>query len=191
MYPFVYLLLTLPIAIGRMIAMTGKTLPETFFVVAGVLLTSCGWIDALLYTLTRRILVNNEISTGQYNRTVNATLTNAARPGDEQNYGLTSMTSKEPISSTVRTVTIVGGSNRLSRIVDQRRGRHLTRSRHHDSIAESPTRSGSQDSIIKAAHPDGINIVTETNIQVEDVSEEHDITSGLRPRSDTGYSRHP
>jgi hypothetical protein len=191
MYPFVYLLLTLPIAIGRMIAMTGKTLPETFFVVAGVLLTSCGWIDALLYTLTRRILVNNEISTGQYNQTVNATLTNAARPGDEQNYGLTSMVSKEPIASTARTVTIVGGSHRLSRIVDHRRGRN-TRSRHYDSMAESPTWSGSQDSIIKSGQPDGINIVTETNIQVEnmsEISEEQDNTSGSRPRSDTGYSR--
>lgn len=193
LYPAAYLALTLPIAIGRMIAMTGRTLPDVFFVVAGALLTSCGWVDALLYTLTRRILVNNELSTGQYNHTVNATLTNAARPGDAQNYGLTSMTSKEPNASTARTVTIVGGSNRLSRIVDHRRGRNSTRSRHHDSLAESsPTRTGSQDSIIKPLRQDGINIVTETNIQVEHASEEHDFATGppSRPRSEVDYSKH-
>jgi len=177
-----------------MIAMTGRTLPDPFFIVAGALLTSCGWIDALLYTLTRRILVNNELSTGQYNRTVTATLTNAARPGDHQNYGLSSMTDKEPVGATARTVTIVGGSNRLSRIVPHHhRGRDNKYSRRHDhdSIAESsPTRSGSQDSIIKQMRPaDGINIATETTIQVES-TREHDFATGPRvsSRTDEDYS---
>ncbi|KAF2823476.1 hypothetical protein CC86DRAFT_469266 [Ophiobolus disseminans] len=191
LYPFVYVILTLPIAVGRMIAMTGRALPDPFFIVAGALLTSCGWIDALLYTLTRRILVNNEISTGQYNRTVTATLTNAARPGDHQNYGLSSMTDKQPVGA--RTVTIVGGSNRLSRIVPHhQRGRDNKHSRRHDddSLAESsPTRTGSQDSIIKQMRPaDGINIATETTIQVES-TREHDFATGPRmsSRSDEGY----
>jgi hypothetical protein len=194
LYPIAYLALTLPIAVGRMVAMGGKAMPDTFFMVAGALLTSCGWVDALLYTLTRRVLVNNELSTGQYNRTVNATLNNPARPGDEQNYGLSSMTAKEPIATTAaRTVTIVGGSNRLSRIVDPRRGRHTMRSKHHESFAESsPTRTGSEDSIIKPMRHDGINIKTETNIQVESVSDDsHDFATGgrTRPRSDTDFSR--
>lgn len=193
LYPIAYLALTLPIAVGRMVAMGGKTLPDSFFIVAGALLTSCGWVDALLYTLTRRVLVNNELSTGQYNHTCNATLTNAERPCDEQNYGLTSMTTKETITSTSRTVTIVGGSNRLSHIVDHRRGRNTMRSKHHDSLAEdSPTRTGSQDSIIKPMHQDGINIVTETNVLVESASDDnHDFAAGprMRPRSDTDFSR--
>jgi hypothetical protein len=182
LYPAVYVLLTLPIAVGRMVAMTGQKMPEVFYVVAGSLLTSCGWIDALLYTLTRRILVSGDLSTGQYNRTVTATLTNAARPGDDDDrYGLQSMSNKEALnSSTARTVTIVGGSNRLSRIVDHRRGRsHAMRSRQDDTLHEddSPTRTGSQDSIIKSKPQgnsingingiNGINIVTETDIQVE------------------------
>jgi hypothetical protein len=195
LYPIAYLALTLPIAVGRMAVMAGKILPDSFFMVAGALLTSCGWVDALLYTLTRRVLVNNELSTGQYNRTVNATLTNAARPGDEQNYGLASMVAKEPITSTVRTVTIVGGGNRLSRMVDHRRGRSTLRSKHHDSLAEedSPTRTGSQDSIIKPLRENGINMVTETTIQVESASHEdvHDFATDprSRPRSDTNFSR--
>jgi hypothetical protein len=168
MYPAVYIILTLPIAVGRMVAMTGQDMPDIFFIVAGSLLTSCGWIDALLYTLTRRVLVSGDLSTGQYNRTVTATLTNAARPGDVDHYGLHSMSNKEALTSTARTVTIVGGSNRLSRIVDHRRGRsHAMRSRQDDTLHEddSPTRTGSQDSIMPQGN--GINIVTETNIQVE------------------------
>ncbi|KAI4617443.1 hypothetical protein J4E80_005646 [Alternaria sp. BMP 0032] len=185
MYPFVYVLLTLPIAVGRMVAMTGHQMPELFYVVAGSLLTSCGWIDALLYTLTRRVLVSGDLSTGHYNRTVTATLTNAARPGDDNHYGLHSMSNKEPLTSTARTVTIVGGSNRLSRIVDHRRGRsYTTRSRLEDTLHEddSPTRAGSQDSIIKntpTGH--GISIVTETSVQVE-TTDDKEFEAG-RPRS--------
>jgi hypothetical protein len=172
MYPFVYVVLTLPIAVGRMVAMTGTQTPDTFFIVAGCLLTSCGWIDALLYTLTRRVLVSGDLSTGQYNRTVTATLTNAVRPGDDDHYGLQSINGKEALTSTTaRTVTIVGGSNRLSRIVDHRRGRsHTLRLRHEDTLHEddSPTRTGSADSILKnTAAGHGINIITETSVQVE------------------------
>ncbi|KAF1831850.1 hypothetical protein BDW02DRAFT_36780 [Decorospora gaudefroyi] len=194
MYPAVYVLLTLPIAVGRMVAMTGTALPDAFFIVAGALLTSCGWIDALLYTLTRRVLVSGDLSTGQYNRTVTATLTNAARPGDDDVYGLQSISNKEHLTPTARTVTIVGGSNRLSRIVDTRRGRsQTTRSRHEETLHEddSPTRTGSQDSIIKSTPPgNGINIVTETNIQVETANDK-DFDAGKTRSKDWGddYSR--
>ncbi|KAJ4374259.1 hypothetical protein N0V83_003000 [Neocucurbitaria cava] len=188
LYPAVYVILTLPIAVGRMVAMTGTNMPDIFFCVAGSMLTSCGWIDALLYTLTRRILVSGEISTGHYNRThntVTAIATNAARPGDDD-FGLQSMSSKEPIAGTARTVTIVGGSHRLSRIVDHRRGRsHTNRSqRQEDTTREnSSTRTGSQDSIIKPPVQMGnaINIVTETNIQVENASQEQ-LDPGIQRR---------
>jgi hypothetical protein len=189
MYPAVYVILTLPIAVGRMVAMTGQGMPDLFYVVAGSLLTSCGWIDALLYTLTRRILVSGDLSTGQYNRTVTATLTNAARPGDDDHYGLQSMNKKEALnSSTARTVTIIGGSNRISRIVDHRRGRsRAMRSRPDDTLHEedSPTRTGSQDSIIKNKPQgngiNGINIVTEMDIQVE-TADDKEFDAGT-PRS--------
>lgn len=181
----VYVVLTLPIAVGRMVAMTGHRMSDTFYLIAGCLLTSCGWIDALLYTLTRRVLVSTDLSTGQYNRTgVTAVNTNAARPGDSQNYGLSSMAVKDGNASTARTVTIVGGSNRLSRIVDHTRGRNSMRSRQHESILESsPTRSGSQDSIIKPMPiSSGIEVVTETNIRVETAGGDHYDSS--RPQTD-------
>lgn len=182
MYPAVYVILTLPIAVGRMVAMTGTRMPDVFFIIAGSLLTSCGWIDALLYTLTRRILVTNEISTAQYNRTV-VTMVNTntgARPGDAEHYGLTSM-DKE--TAPARSVTIVGGSNRLSRAVDGRLGRSQTRRSHMDSLREdSPT--GSQDSIIKMAPlSDGITVQVETNIHVSTASMDGDTFMPPRAQS--------
>lgn len=184
MYPAVYVILTLPIAVGRMVAMTGTAMPDVFFCIAGSLLTSCGWIDALLYTLTRRILVTNDISTAQYNRTVATTVTtnNAARPGDFENYGLMSM-GKETVPA--RSVTIVGGSSRLSRIVDHRLGRSQIRGTHMNSLREdSPT--GSQDSIIKTIPlPDGIKVQVETNIHVEMISMDGDT---ITPTDDESHS---
>jgi hypothetical protein len=194
MYPAVYVILTLPIAVGRMVAMSGRKLPEAFLCVAGTLLTSCGWIDALLYTLTRRVLVSNELSTHgnhTYSNNITATRTNATRPGDDHNFGLQSMNKEMG----ARTVTIVGGSNRMSRLVD--RGRHIREKHHHpDPLGEnSPT--GSQVEIIRPGL-NAIGIVTETNIQVETThrgdSDESDVSSSrMTPRDDNGsaFSTHP
>ncbi|KAI9833353.1 MAG: hypothetical protein M1819_003748 [Sarea resinae] len=63
-YPIVYVLTTLPLAAGRMATMTGADLPNAYYCVAGSLIASCGWIDVLLYTLTRRVLVSGELRQG-------------------------------------------------------------------------------------------------------------------------------
>lgn len=60
-YPLAYVLLTLPLAAGRMATMTGNVLPLPYYCAAGSMMTSSGWIDVALYTLTRRVLVSNEI----------------------------------------------------------------------------------------------------------------------------------
>ena len=171
----------LPIAIGRMVTMAGVTLPDVFFCIAGSFLTSCGWVDALLYTLTRRVFVNGDISGHAYNRTTTATAVNAARPGDD--YGLQTMNKEIG-----RTVTIVGGTNRLSRMVDKKRRGHPGGMGEH-----SP--SGSQDSIIKPiVGSSGIAIVTETNIQVENALQSDDDSQNhwnSRSNSEGDISRAP
>ncbi|KAF2192589.1 hypothetical protein K469DRAFT_314703 [Zopfia rhizophila CBS 207.26] len=186
LYPLVYVILTLPIAVGRMVAMTGSDMPDAFFCVAGTLLTSCGWIDALLYTLTRRVLVSNQLTTTPHTA-VTAVTTNAARPGDDGNFGLQSMNKAD--LGTARTVTITGGSNRISRLVDHRRGRSNARSQH-SLRGSSPT--GSTDSIIKPG-PNAIGIITETNIQFESTVGESDsemMSSRIasRNQSESGFS---
>jgi hypothetical protein len=60
LYPIIYIVLTLPLAAGRMAAMSGKKLPITYYCIAGSFLTSCGWLDTLLYTMTRRVFVKPE-----------------------------------------------------------------------------------------------------------------------------------
>ncbi|KAF2489015.1 hypothetical protein BU16DRAFT_520109 [Lophium mytilinum] len=59
LYAGAYLVLTSPLAIGRMIAMSGYTLPDTYYLVAGCVMTSCGWVDVLMYTYTHRTLVSS------------------------------------------------------------------------------------------------------------------------------------
>lgn len=173
MYPAVYIVLTLPIAVGRMVAMTGTDLPDTFLCIAGALLTSCGWIDALLYALTRRILVSNNLSTGghTYSQNITTIHIDAARPGDEQNYDLQSI-NKE--IGQARTVTIVGGNNRISRLVDTKkkptvkvgRGRSAAHTRDRPDALRENSPSGSEDSIIRQGLG-VIGITTEMDVQVE------------------------
>lgn len=138
-------------------------MPDVFFCVAGTLLTSCGWIDALLYTMTRRVFVSNELSAGPRTHSGNVTaLThNGTRPGDD--FGM--QTIDNETKGNGRTVTIVGGSNRMSRMVDRGRSHIREKHGHPDPLREnSPT--GSQDSMIKSAQQ-GIGIVTQTDIQIE------------------------
>jgi hypothetical protein len=157
LYPLVYVILTLPLAVGRMVAMSGIVLPDAYFCAAGTLLTSCGWIDALLYTITRRVLVSNELRSHPRTNTVHTTNHRA-----DNQYGLQSM-AKTVDKMTSHSVTITGG-RRLSRIVENHR-RARSHGRKSSSIrTSSPT--GSTDSIIKLGTK-GIGIVQETNIQFE------------------------
>lgn len=56
-YPAVYVVCTLPLAGGRMAAMTGVQIPYWYYCLAGAAITSCGWLDVILYVLTRRALL--------------------------------------------------------------------------------------------------------------------------------------
>jgi hypothetical protein len=173
LYPAVYVVLTLPIAVGRMVVMTGtEEMPDIFFIVSGCLLTSCGWIDALLYALTRRILVSNHLSDAP--TTHNRTATNPVRPADVEDFNLLAL-KKE--AATSHTVTIVGGrSSRLSRVMTLSRGRS-TRSTTLGSVSareHSPT--GSQDSIIRQTQmPEplaggGVQVHTDIEVEVKSAS---------------------
>ncbi|KAF2156505.1 family A G protein-coupled receptor-like protein [Myriangium duriaei CBS 260.36] len=59
LYPVTYIVLTLPLSAGRMWSMAnhGRNLPEAYQCIAGALIASSGWVDALLYTLTRKQLI--------------------------------------------------------------------------------------------------------------------------------------
>lgn len=60
-YPFAYVTLTLPLAAGRVAAMTGKDVPLVYLVVAGTMMASCGFVDVILYISTRKALVKSSV----------------------------------------------------------------------------------------------------------------------------------
>ncbi|KAJ5624336.1 hypothetical protein N7510_000645 [Penicillium lagena] len=65
-YPLVYLVLSLPLAAGRMANANGNIPSITFFCCAGAIITSSGLIDVILYTLTRRnLIIDSEPSHGR------------------------------------------------------------------------------------------------------------------------------
>lgn len=67
-YPVAYVVLSLPLAAGRMMSAQGKTPSTAYFCVAGAMMTSSGFVDVLLYTLTRRnLLIYSEVSANRGN----------------------------------------------------------------------------------------------------------------------------
>lgn len=58
-YPVVYVICTLPLATARMSAMRGSAHAPSLarLCLAGAMITSNGWLDVLLYTVTRRIMI--------------------------------------------------------------------------------------------------------------------------------------
>lgn len=56
-YPAVYVICTLPLASARMAAMTGEVPSLARLCLAGAMITSNGWLDVLLYSCTRRIMI--------------------------------------------------------------------------------------------------------------------------------------
>lgn len=59
LYPMVYVVLTLPLSSVRMWSMAhgGQSVSDITSCTVGALLASCGWVDSLLYTLTRKRLL--------------------------------------------------------------------------------------------------------------------------------------
>lgn len=56
-YPIVYVLCTLPAVVGRLRIIAGEKVGFAEFSVIGVMLCSNGWLDVLVYSLTRKSLI--------------------------------------------------------------------------------------------------------------------------------------
>lgn len=57
LYPLVYIICTLPIAIARISSMAGHPVGYVQQCVAGAMLASTGWLDVLMYCITRHALI--------------------------------------------------------------------------------------------------------------------------------------
>ncbi|KAI0388147.1 G protein-coupled glucose receptor regulating Gpa2-domain-containing protein [Hypomontagnella monticulosa] len=65
-YAIIYTVLSLPLAAGRMASMSNNQLSDEYYLFAGALFTCSGWVDTVLYTMTRRALLFDELNV--YNR---------------------------------------------------------------------------------------------------------------------------
>ncbi|OAX78960.1 hypothetical protein ACJ72_06727 [Emergomyces africanus] len=63
LYPIAYVVLSLPLAAGRMATARGDKLSVSYFCTAGAVIASSGFVDVIMYTLTRRaLLIDSEPS---------------------------------------------------------------------------------------------------------------------------------
>ncbi|PMD49725.1 uncharacterized protein K444DRAFT_503197, partial [Hyaloscypha bicolor E] len=58
LYPIAYVTLSLPLPAARLAVWSGAKVSLTFYCIGATLMTSCGFVDTILYTLTRRVLVS-------------------------------------------------------------------------------------------------------------------------------------
>jgi hypothetical protein len=64
LYPTIYTICTIPLAAGRIASMAGQTVSLQYFCVAGSMIACNGWLDTILYGLTRRSIVFSESAPG-------------------------------------------------------------------------------------------------------------------------------
>ncbi|KAK1985688.1 G protein-coupled glucose receptor regulating Gpa2-domain-containing protein [Colletotrichum cereale] len=57
LYPFVYVICTMPLAAGRLASMAGHKVSLAYFCFAGAMIACNGWMDVVLYSSTRRSIV--------------------------------------------------------------------------------------------------------------------------------------
>lgn len=187
LYPCVYVLLTLPLSAGRMWSMAhNSTYSNAYACVAGGMITSCGWVDSLLYTLTRRKLLKD-------------TMPGASRSGRTRESDWDNELGSKGITHT-RTVTVEGGQvmdtlsptsleygSRPRSYVGQPQGLHS----HHGSnltYERAPSPTGSVDPMLAGRGSPGKN-KSEISVQVSTDSQEKqdEITITAPP---PGWVRH-
>ncbi|KAK5136152.1 hypothetical protein LTR08_003989 [Meristemomyces frigidus] len=139
LYPCVYIMLTLPLSAGRMWSMAhhGKQISDPISLFAAALLTSCGWVDSLLYTLTRKALLRD---------TMPGSSTSGRAPTTNDTWEATEL-GNQGITHT-RTVTVEGG-------------RVLETGPHHRDQSREHSSHGSVDPILIGSGK------TETTVSVE------------------------
>ncbi|KAH6648390.1 hypothetical protein BKA67DRAFT_362558 [Truncatella angustata] len=56
-YPIIYVLCTMPLAMGRILTMAGRDFGVGYFCFAGLMMASNGWLDVLLFSYTRSSII--------------------------------------------------------------------------------------------------------------------------------------
>ena len=65
LYPLIYVICTSPLAIGRIVALSGVEVSLEYFCAAGTMIACNGWLDVLLYASTRAEILFSEYPPGE------------------------------------------------------------------------------------------------------------------------------
>ena len=158
-----------------------KNLPDTYQCVAGALLASCGWVDTLLYTLTRKALINGGGNAS--NRRTRSSSNNHAKSSKDDPSSIDAAHGGSILQT--RTVTISANQiYALDTIDEDHRGRAHTNHHYHkksfggERAGHSPT--GSLDPIFSGQHRGdkvGSEVVVSSAAVVDVCSDDDDGTS--------------
>jgi hypothetical protein len=126
-YPIAYIVLSLPLAAGRMATARGNTPSVAYFCVAGALITSSGLVDVLLYTLTRRNLILE------------------SEPSEDRSYNRFASSKNRRTDNHLTTITADPKHTRTDiSVLRTRRGRD-----DEEDNVDGTTRDGSTDNIVQ------------------------------------------
>ncbi|KAK5107749.1 hypothetical protein LTR62_000725 [Meristemomyces frigidus] len=98
-YPIVYIVCTLPLVIARLSTMAGRNVTFLELCVAGSMITSNGWVDVILYTVTRPALLSTTDSSPLDDRTK---ILDTFRLRPDQQYGVTTTIEARPRDHHIR-----------------------------------------------------------------------------------------
>ena len=164
-YPMIYVTCTLPLAAGRMASMTGRTIPYAYYCLAGSFITSCGWLDVLLYACTRRILIFR------------------ADPPSIDDMGLDTFGLWDSSNKYFGTTTLIEGG-----ILGDRKKASRGRSTppHGRNVS---SRSGSMDDLFGVPVPGHVHTKTTVQVQHSAMDPEGDLEIGLKNLSNKTVTR--
>ncbi|KAK1991407.1 integral membrane protein [Colletotrichum falcatum] len=160
-YPIIYILCTAPLALGRVISMTGREVSLDYFCLAGAMIASNGWLDVLLFSSTRHVIMFN--ASPDYDETGLGTFAFMRTPANRR-FG--NMVWVQGAGSTPLNLPSEEGTGGWLRKLfrKSRRGRDTKRER--DRRAEH--RSISQESLRRrGGNMEGIQMETVTTVVVE------------------------
>ena len=141
------MLCTLPLALGRIATMLGAIVPLEYFLAAGALITSNGWLDVLLWGSTRRTLVFGDLDDDDTGLD-SFTFTTSIRTPPEREYG---------------NMIWVQGPDPTAKAGEKRRSLWAKVSKMREAESQDPSRPGTQ-----ADGSFGIKMDLVTTVVIED-----------------------
>ena len=197
LYPLVYVVLTLPLSSARMwsMARNGQSPGNVTNCVTGALLASCGWVDCLLYTLTRERLLDQTMNKARGPGT--GTGTGTGGTGTDLNASYSDHQSKNGAILQTTTWTVSNESCDLEDEERRRRKRMIATGIEDDeggniaatqqsSAAAADAYSDSDEMSARAAITDGTATPARSKSEVESTQARRMTTDRSRSPSPTG-----